>query len=262
LAKTVGTDAAACAPTANIAVPTGTDVHFCLTITNTGFVTVTNHTIADPTLGIQVTIPYTLSPGASVALTSTVIPALGPVTVNAPIVNTAVVTGTAGTLSATSASTATVSTIGLGIAVTKTVGLSDTTCGTSSTLNINLGTRVYYCFTIENQSEITVTNVAVSDPLLNYTANISTPQAPGTVFELIGVGPYTPTDMITNTVYVTGTTDFGDVTASSSALVIPAPTDVTLTQFGGQSEGWRWAAAALFGVVVLFWFARRRVIRG
>ncbi|MCL4869766.1 MAG: hypothetical protein KJ063_12435 [Anaerolineae bacterium] len=260
LTKTVGTDAAACAPTANIAVATGTDVHFCLTITNSGFVTVTNHTIADPTLGIQVTIPYTLSPGASVALTSTVIPALGPVTVNAPIVNTAVVTGTAGALSATSTSTATVSTVGLGIAVTKTVGLSDTTCGTSSTLNINLGTPVYYCFTIENQSEITVTNVAVSDPLLNYTANINTPQAPGAVLELIGVGPYTPTEMITNTVYVTGTTDVGDVMANSSALVIPAPTDVTLTQFGGQGGEWRWAAAALL-IVALGWVFWRRQVR-
>lgn len=257
LAKSVGTDAAACAPTGNISVATGTDVYFCLTVTNTGAVTLTNHTIADPILGIQTTIPYALSPGASVVLTNTAIPALGPVPVLTDIVNTASITATNGTFTSTATSTATVTAVGVGIAVTKTVGLTDTAC-TGTTISVGYGTPVYYCVTVQNQSEITVTNIAISDPLLGYTFSSSTPQAPGAVLDIVGIGPYTPTTTVTNTVYVTATTAVGDVYGSASALVSPTPTDVALTGLDGQGGSWWWFAAAIPALALLYFLKQRR----
>jgi hypothetical protein len=257
LGKTVGTTPATCAATSDITVATGTDVYYCLTITNTGAVTLTNHTISDPILGVQTTIPYALAPGASVSLTEADIPALGPVAATANIVNTAAITATNGTFTATNTSLATVTTVGVGIAVTKTVGLTDTAC-TGTTISVGLGTPVYYCVTVQNQSEITVTNVAISDPLLGYTFSTSDPQPPGAILDIVGIGPYTPTTTITNTVYVTATTDVGDTYGNASAVVLPAPTDVVLTEFGGQRNGMvAWVAAA-FLLTSLFFIVRRR----
>jgi len=257
LGKTVGTTPTTCGATTDITVATGTDVYYCLTITNTGAVTLTNHTVSDPILGVQTTIPYVLAPGASVSLTEADIPALGPVAAMANIVNTAAITATNGTFTATNTSLATVTTVGVGIAVTKTVGLTDTAC-TGTTISVGLGTPVYYCVTVQNQSEITVTNMAISDPLLGYTFSTSDPQPPGAILDIVGIGPYTPTTTITNTVYVTATTGVGDTYGNASAVVLPAPTDVMLTEFGGQRNGmvvWFAAATLLIG---LFFMARRR----
>lgn len=257
LGKTVGTTPVTCAATTDITVATGTDVYYCLTITNTGAVTLTNHTVSDPILGVQTTIPYVLAPGASVSLTEADIPALGPVAAAANIVNTAAITATNGTFTATNTSMATVTTVGVGIAVTKTVGLTDTAC-TGTTISVGLGTPVYYCVTVQNQSEITVTNVAISDPLLGYTFSTSDPQSPGAILDIVGIGPYTPTTTITNTVYVTATTGVGDTYGNASAVVLPAPTDVVLTEFGGQrNRVVAWLAAA-FLLTSLFFIVRRR----
>lgn len=255
LGKTVGTTPAACAPTTDITVASGTDVYYCLTVTNTGAVTLTNHTVSDPILGVQTTVPYALAPGASVSLTEVDIPALGPVTATSDIINTAYITATNGTYTATTSSVATVTTVGVGIAVTKTVGLTSGAC-TSSVLNVPLGTPVYYCVTIQNQSEITVTNLTVTDPLLGYTYSTTTPQSPGASLTLTDMGPYTPTVSITNTVYATATTSLGDTYGNASALVLPQPTDVSLSSITGQGNGvvvWFAAAILIFSFFFVVW---------
>ena len=66
LEKTVGTDPTACAVTDSISVPAGTDVTYCFEVTNTGSVTLTQHNLADSTLGILLDdFSYSLVPGAS-----------------------------------------------------------------------------------------------------------------------------------------------------------------------------------------------------
>jgi hypothetical protein len=73
LVKTVGTDPTACATTDTISVDEGTDVTYCFEVTNTGNVTLTQHTLADSHLGTLLDdFAYSLSPGASAFITSTV----------------------------------------------------------------------------------------------------------------------------------------------------------------------------------------------
>lgn len=72
LAKTVGTDPSTCAATNSIATVPGTDVTYCYEITNTGLVTLTQHTLVDSALGTLLNdFPYPLGPGASAFITAT-----------------------------------------------------------------------------------------------------------------------------------------------------------------------------------------------
>ena len=67
IAKTVGTVDGVCAGTDEIAVPEGTTVYYCYTITNTGDVTLNLHDLEDSELGNLFTaFPYALTPGSSV----------------------------------------------------------------------------------------------------------------------------------------------------------------------------------------------------
>ncbi len=66
LTKTVGTEADVCADTSSIEVPMDTTVYYCITVTNTGNVTLPLHDVSDPTLGVALTgVAYDLEPGAS-----------------------------------------------------------------------------------------------------------------------------------------------------------------------------------------------------
>jgi hypothetical protein len=95
ISKTVGLAADACAGDHQITVLSNTPVFYCLTLQNTGDITLTRHTFNDGLLGvINVTLPYTLGPGASLQITHSVISALGPLTVTQSLTNTAAVTST------------------------------------------------------------------------------------------------------------------------------------------------------------------------
>jgi cysteine-rich repeat protein len=67
LEKTVGLDPATCATTDSITVPAGgggTTVYYCYEATNSGTVTMTNHSLVDSELGpLVVDLPYPLGPG-------------------------------------------------------------------------------------------------------------------------------------------------------------------------------------------------------
>lgn len=103
LAKTVGLDADECAITDNLAVPAGTAVTYCYSVTNTGTITLTTHDLVDSELGtILNDFPFVLSPGSSAFLTQTAI-------ISQTTVNTATWTAySSGGQSATASDSATV----------------------------------------------------------------------------------------------------------------------------------------------------------
>ena len=94
--KSVGLDPNVCAPVGGITATSGAHVYYCLTVTNSGNVTLTNHLVSDPPLGIaNVPVTYALAPGASVAITHSLVSGLGPITVTNTITNAAAITSTA-----------------------------------------------------------------------------------------------------------------------------------------------------------------------
>lgn len=94
--KSVGFDPNACAPVGTITATAGSQVYYCLRLTNTGDFTLTNHLVSDPLLGItNVPISYALAPGASVVITHSLVSGLGPITVTGTITNAAAITSTA-----------------------------------------------------------------------------------------------------------------------------------------------------------------------
>lgn len=92
--KTVGTDSNTCGDSDLLTVPRNTVVFYCFTIQNTGDITFTEHTIADPVLDVNTTISFDLAPSATVQITRSMISELGPVTATASITNTVFVTST------------------------------------------------------------------------------------------------------------------------------------------------------------------------
>ncbi len=91
--KSVGLDPNACAQPGSVQVQPGANLYYCLTLTNTGDVTFTTHTIDDPLVGIHnAVLAAVLPPSATLAITRSVLPALGPVVVEETIANTVVIT--------------------------------------------------------------------------------------------------------------------------------------------------------------------------
>ncbi|MGH2541928.1 MAG: DUF7507 domain-containing protein [Ardenticatenaceae bacterium] len=89
LEKTVGVDPSGCATTDEITIPAGTEVTYCYRATNTGDITLTNHTLVDSELGVILAgaeIP--LAPGEDVFVLRSVV-------INEPTVNTATWTASA-----------------------------------------------------------------------------------------------------------------------------------------------------------------------
>ncbi|MGL4648808.1 MAG: hypothetical protein ACRC1H_05325, partial [Caldilineaceae bacterium] len=66
---TAGRDPDACATTDSLTVPTGTPVHLCITLRNTGNVELVSHDIRLPTLVVSSTVAYALAPGAVLRIT-------------------------------------------------------------------------------------------------------------------------------------------------------------------------------------------------
>jgi hypothetical protein len=94
--KSVGTDPNACAAPGPVTVPISSSVYYCLQVVNTGDVTLTNHLVTDARLGInRVPVTATLAPGASVAITRGLLPALGPILLTGSLTNVVAITSTA-----------------------------------------------------------------------------------------------------------------------------------------------------------------------
>jgi len=104
MTKTVGTDPGACATTSNISVGYGSTVYYCYTVTNTGNVTLTGHTLTDDVLGTVLgpDFAYNLVPGASAYITASYVltgtsvtnTALWEASINSTVVATATASAT------------------------------------------------------------------------------------------------------------------------------------------------------------------------
>ncbi|GAB4580555.1 MAG: hypothetical protein Fur0022_32970 [Anaerolineales bacterium] len=179
LAKTVGTDPGTCATTDTIAVAPGTDVTYCYEITNTGPITLTQHTLVDSELGTLLNnFPYSLSPGASAFLTTTV-------NITSTTVNSATWTafnpGPINIATATDVATVTVTTPP-SIVLTKTVGTTPGLCATTDVITVTYGTNVTYCYTVENTGGTTLNMHTLTDSALGpLFSNLSYPLGPGEV---------------------------------------------------------------------------------
>ena len=122
VAKTVGFGSGLCASESALDVDKGAEVHYCISIRNTGNITMTNYTVNDPKLGISSNRMSMLAPGAVQSLTNTSLPALGPVAVTGDFTNTVTVAASNGTLASLGvASTSTATSIAAATPVSVTV---------------------------------------------------------------------------------------------------------------------------------------------
>jgi hypothetical protein len=168
LTKTVGTDPHICANESITTVIEGTTVYYCYRVTNTGSAMLDQHYLFDSELGMLVHNRISpLNPGASFLVTATLRP-------DVSVTNVATWTAIAlpqgfsvQTLDIATA-TATVNVIPpvSALQVVKSVGLSPSECATDSSLLVEPGTTVYYCFAATNTGKTNLLVHSVVDSVL------------------------------------------------------------------------------------------------
>lgn len=152
--KTVGlTDA--CSTTKGIAVDTNATVKYCVTIRNTGTLTLTNHRLVDPQLNVDVSFPLKFPVGATLVITDGALQKYDSsqhlnLVVTNDVTNTATVTSTTVEGASVSASAKAVAAVGkTSSAITYTVGLEDG-CATSTQMPFISNRTLYYCLKLTN----------------------------------------------------------------------------------------------------------------
>lgn len=250
--KTVGLSSSTCATTNSVTIDTNTTVYYCYEVTNTGTITLTRHDLVDSELGAILTdFPFTLVPGASAFITQSA-------TITQTTVNTATWTASLPTLpdfgpvsaSASDAATVTVGTPTIGL--TKTVGLSSSTCAGTDTITITTTTTVYYCFTVENTGELTLTRHDLTDSELGIIlTNFPFTLVPGATAFITQSAVITQTT--TNQgVWVARTPGGINATASDMATVtLEPPTAVTLSDMSATPGTLPLLAVAVSGLLLL-----------
>lgn len=140
------------------------------------------------------------------------------------------------------------------IALTKTVGTDPTSCATTTSISVDYGSTVYYCYTVENTGNVTLTHHTLTDSVLG------TVLGPGFVYTLVPSASAFITEsyvLMTNTItndalwtaYISGTNTVA--TATASATVTGLPTDVSLSSIAGQTSGSFILIALMAGIVLL-----------
>lgn len=157
LQATVGLDDSTCASTSHIVVESEVNVWYCYTVTNTGDVALTLHSIEDSVLGGRINgVNFTLAPGTTVSTTQMGL--FFPVWIAGSIASTVtwtaynagpndVVTGTAD-VSVTLAQSS--------ITLDVTVGTDPSVCAGTSVIEVDPGTEVTYCYTVFNSGNVTL----------------------------------------------------------------------------------------------------------
>jgi hypothetical protein len=256
IAKTVGVDPDTCASTSDLAVFSGTEVYYCLTVENTGDFTFTYHYPSDPALGVEAEFAFSLAPGAVVPVTNEVLtsvlglpPVLGPVVITEDLMNTIVFTAESTDWTASDSSTASVIVVNPSINITKTVGTDSATCATTNDITIANGTDVYYCLTIENTGDYTLTQHTLSDPALGLDVTFPFSLAPGAVVpvtnevltSVLGLpaafGPVALIEDTMNTIVFTASQSAVSVSDSSSAMVNVVNPSISVTKTVGTEAG-------------------------
>jgi hypothetical protein len=228
-------------------VATGGQANFTIVVTNTGGAGLTGVTVADPATPSCAKTLTDLAPGAGTSYTCSAAATadfVNVATVSAmPVVVPASVADSAVEVVAPVSATASavVDVVAPSLALTKTATTDPNVCGAAGPLSIVRGTPIYFCVTVANTGDITLTNHLVSDPLLGLNdVPVQYPLAPGaalqiTPFALVpfggpALGPLTPTVSITNTVVVTASLPVpvgGPVVAAAASLVPVAVTPPT-----------------------------------
>ncbi len=254
--KTVGTDAMSCATEDMITVWEGTTVYYCYTVTNTGNYTLPLHDLTDDQLGTIFTgLAYELAPGASV---DTVAAGL---TISATVMTDTMNTATwtayddAGVMAmATDSAMVMVTPIEASITVEKTVGTDAGVCAATDNIQVSAGDTVYYCYTVTNTGNYTLPlHDLTDDQLGTILSGFAYDLAPGASVDTVAAGltiSATITSDTTNTATWMAYDDAGVMAmATDTATVTVAPTDVSLSGFGGDvARGW--LPLALAAVVV------------
>jgi hypothetical protein len=256
--KTVGQDRTTCSTARFLRVPSGQSISFCITLQNTGDITLTSHTIADTPLSINATINYTLPPGGSLAILPTNLGTLGITngslersSVTSAFANNVSVTSrTLSALTATGASTATVDIGNTTVRFTKTVSTQPEDCSKTNTIQVQPGTKVYYCVAIQNTGVINLTTHQLTEANLSIDVTFQYDLAPGaTLFVTndflarnnlpIVFGPFEihprfgTANVIGNTMTYKGSAPGGfsvSATAGTTATYPPTPTNTATSR--------------------------------
>ncbi len=218
VSKTVGTEAGVCASTNEIDVLAGTAVYYCYTVTNIGDVTLSLHDLVDDELGtILDGFAYNLLPGASVNTVAAGLTISS--TIMTTTVNTAVWTAyNDATISATAEATATVNVVNPAIRISKTVGTDADACATTSTLTVEEGTVVYYCYTVTNIGDVTLSlHDLVDDQLGTILDGFAYNLLPGASVNTVAAGLTISSTIMTTTVNTAVWTAYNDATISATA---------------------------------------------
>ncbi len=162
LTYTVGTDPAVCATTRAITLPVGGGTVIpCYTVRNVGDVPLTRHDLQDDYLGpILTTFNYGLVPGASVFLTQSL-------SITQSHTSSATWTaynpGPVDLVTASDAITVHVPPRQPAIILELTAGTSPAACATSDILTLSEPAEVYFCYTVRNSGNISLTRHTLSD---------------------------------------------------------------------------------------------------
>jgi subtilisin family serine protease len=226
----VGTDPSSCALGSDITVPAGTEVAYCYTVENTGDVTFEFHDLEDSELGVLLNdFNISLPPGSAVSIIEMAV-------ANATTSNTATWTASnGGYSSATSTATATVNAVNPNISLTLTVGTNENECSIVDSIFVDEGTEVFYCYTVENTGDTTLSlHDLVDEDLGEIFFELAYELPPGQSVNTVAAG-LTISKVINETTEITTVWtaydgNFITVSASASATVTVNNPSITLTK--------------------------------
>ena len=148
------------------------------------------------------------------------------------------------------------------IVLTKTVGTVDGVCAGTSEITVPEGTTVYYCYTVTNTGDVTLTlHDLVDDQLGTIFTVLSYALTPGSSVNTVQAGLSIPAVInATTTNVATWTAYIGDgpsAMATATATVNVEPTAVSVTRLAASPAG-GWSSVALLGVFALGGFTWKR----
>lgn len=217
LTQTVGTDPLVYPTTDAITVTSGMSVTYFYVVQNTGNITLPLHTLQDTQFGTVIgpDYAYDLAPNEVLTVTASAV-------MTQSVTNTSIWFATDnGTNTATANDSATVNVLSPAITLTKTVGTVPGVCATTDEIEVDSGTVVYYCYTVENTGDVALALHDLEDDQLGILLDgFAYDLAPGASVDTVTAGltlSATITSTITNTAVWTAYNDV-DVSASASAI--------------------------------------------
>ncbi len=198
----------------------GESIPYVFRVTNSGNVTLTRISVADPNTGPVICSPTTLAPGASVDCTATHLTTQADLDAGA-VVNTATVVATPPSGVELPPAPSNV----VSVPAIQSPGLTITKATTATTYS-SVGASVPYSFVVENNGNVTLSGVVVSDPLITGVTCLSTTLAPRAATTCSGSHVVTQTDLDNGSIVNTASVS---ATAPNGSPTVPVPSNtVTL----------------------------------